>query len=222
MIATMAVEICMAVYTAWRYKLTPPVKLIFALLVGLASFQLAEFFVCTGYVNHQLEWSRLGFVMISLLPPLGIHLMHALAGKPDRKIVNAAYITMAGFIGVFLISDTFTGHKCTGNYVIFQFTGKVTNAYFIYYFGWLLIGMGLGLKWAEELKAKGKAAVKQLQTVQALILGYLIFLVPSALAMIIKPDSRQGIPSVLCGFAILLALTLVFYILPRAGTVRKT
>jgi hypothetical protein len=217
MIVTMAAEICMAMYAIWRYKFTPALKLIFALLLGLASFQLAEFFVCTGYINHQLEWSRLGFVMVSLLPPLGIHLMHVLAGKPGRKIVNTAYITTTAFIGVFLISDVFTGHKCTGNYVIFQFTGKVTGAYSLYYFGWLLAGIGLGVKWAEEFKIKGKAALKQLQAVQALILGYLVFLVPSALAMVIKPQSRQGVPSVLCGFAILLALILTFYILPRAA-----
>jgi hypothetical protein len=186
-------------------------------LLALATFQLAEYYVCTGIGSMAVPWSRVGFVAITLLPPLGLHIMHILAGKRQRRLVYAAYATMAGYIGFFLVAPgIFTGHQCTGNYVIFQFTPNVTGTYTVYYFGWLLAGMGLGAKWANELKAQGKKVLRQLQTVQGLILGYLVFLVPSAISMAIKPDARRGIPSVLCGFAILYALLLALYIMPRA------
>ncbi len=144
-------------------------------------------------------------------------MMHVLADKPRRRLVYGAYGTMAAYMAFFLLSPgTFTGHECTGNYVIFQFTPNVTGLYSLYYFGWLIAGIGLGFHWADQLKARGKSAIKQLKTVQGLILGYLIFLVPSALSMAVKPDVRRGIPSVLCGFAVLLALVVAGYILPRA------
>jgi hypothetical protein len=218
MVATLVIEICLAIYAVWRYKMTIVVRLVVALLVSLAIFQLAEYFVCTGVGSMTAPWSRVGFVAITALPPLGLHLMHVLTGKQERRLVYGAYGSMVAFMSFFLFSPgTFTGHQCTGNYVIFQFTEDVTGTYSIYYFGWLLAGIGLGFRWANKLQAKGKAAVRQLQTVQGLILGYLVFLVPSALAMAIKPSVRRGIPSVLCGFAILLALILVLYILPRAS-----
>ncbi len=218
MIATMIIETWLAIYTVWRYKMTVITRLVTITVLALAIFQLAEYFVCTGIGSMTVPWSRVGFVAITALPPLGLHIMHVLAGKPGRRLVNGAYASMIAFIGVFLLwPDTFIGHQCTGNYVIFQFTANVTGTYGVYYFGWLLTGIGLGFKWANELKAKGKTSLRQLQTVQGMILGYLVFLVPSGLSMAVKPDVRRGIPSVLCGFAVLLALILVLYIMPRAA-----
>jgi len=192
------------------------------LLLCLATFQLAEYYVCTGIGSMAGPWSRVGFVAITALPPLGLHMMHVLAGKPGRRLVYGSYAFMVAFMGFFLFSPgTFTGHECTGNYVIFQFTPNVTGTYSVYYFAWLIAGIGLGFHWANELKAKGKSAARQLQTVQGLILGYLVFLVPSALSMSVKPDVRRGIPSVLCGFAVLLALILSGYIMPRAAESKR-
>ncbi len=216
MLATLTIESCLALYTLWRYKLTDLTRLIVAMLVVLATFQWAEYHVCTGPGPQAIPWSRLGFVAITTLPVFGLHLMHIIAKKPNRRLVYSAYGIMVGFIAFFLIAPTaFAGHQCTGNYVIFQFSPRVTDTYIAYYYGWLLTGMVLGYRWANELKAKGKTAFNRLQSVQGLILGYLIFLVPTALANTFRPDTRRGIPSVMCGFAVLLALIMTLYIMPR-------
>lgn len=221
MIATFTIEILLAVYTVWRYKMTVLTRLVTATLICLAIFQLAEYHVCTGFGSHAMAWSRLGFVAITILPPLGLHILHVLAGKPGRKVVGAAYATMAVFIVFFLTYHAaFIGHQCTGNYVIFQMGPRAGGLYGLYYYGWLLSALALGWRWANQLQAKGKKALRQLQTVQALIIGYLVFLVPTALANTVKPETRHGIPSVMCGFAVLFALILGFYILPRAAEKR--
>lgn len=214
--ATFLIEIGLAIYTLWRYKLTSATRLIVALLLALATFQLAEYFVCTG--TQTVAWSVLGFAAISTLPPLGLHLMYVLAKKSDRKLVGLAYLTTIGFIGFFVMNNSaFVGHQCTGNYVIFQFSDDVTGSYSVYYFGWILAGISLGLRWSGELKTKGQVARQQLQTVHALIVGYLVFLVPSAAVMLLNRETLRGIPSILCGFAVLLAFILAGYILPRVG-----
>src|SRR5437660_1161960 len=82
MAATILIEISLAVYTVWRYKLNNLVRLAVAMLVSLAVFQLAEYFVCTGLGSMAAPWSRVGFVAITALPPLGLDIMHRLAGKP--------------------------------------------------------------------------------------------------------------------------------------------
>jgi len=53
-----------------------------------------------------------------------------------------------------------------------------------------------------------------------LVLGYLVFLIPTALANSVKPETRRGIPSIMCGFAVLYAIILALYILPKVGARR--
>ncbi len=222
MVATVIIESVLALYTLWRYKMSPLTRLITLILVSLATFQLAEFYVCTGYGLHSTMWSRIGFVTITALPPLGLHIFHLLAKKPVGRLVQAAYATMAAFVVVFLVySPVFSGEQCTGNYVIFQLRPLLGGAYYVYYFGWLLMALGLGGHWANELLAKGKSERKRLQMVQAMMVGYLVFMVPAALANAISPATRRGIPSIMCGFAVLLALILSLYILPRAAEVKS-
>lgn len=218
MLATLTIETVLAIYTIWRYKMTTLTRLITGLFVGLATFQLAEYFVCTGYGLSAERWSRLGFIAITFLPPLGLHLMHVLANKPKRRLVIASYVTMAGYIGIFsFYHAAFEGHQCTGNYVIFQIGQRLGGLYYVYYFGWLFAGISLGVRWANQLQDKGKKYVKQLETVRGLIVGYLVFLVPVALANVVEPQSRRGIPSIMCGFAVILAFILAGYVLPRVG-----
>ncbi|MFI5271000.1 MAG: hypothetical protein ACHQT9_03070 [Candidatus Saccharimonadales bacterium] len=221
MLATLTIEGALAVYTLWRYKMTIAARLITSIFVCLGVFQLAEYFVCTGYGIPAEQWSRVGFVAITILPALGIHLMHVLAGKPNRKLVATAYATMAGYVGVFsLYHSALNGHQCTGNYVIFQIGNTLGGLYSLYYFGWLFIGIGLGAYWANKLMESGASHRKQLETVRGLIVGYLVFLVPVALANFVRPETRRGIPSIMCGFAVILAFILAGYILPRAGELK--
>jgi hypothetical protein len=200
-------------------------RLATALLVGLATFQLAEYHVCTGAGTASAEmWSRVGFVAITTLPALGTHLMYVLANKPQRWAVALSYASMAGFSVFFLTySGAFVGHECTGNYVIFQLGTHIGGIYALtYYYLWLAFGIFMGARWANELMTKkGKVARNRLLAVRGLITGYLVFLVPCAIANTVNPSSRAGIPSIMCGFAVLLALILVLYILPRTAEVRS-
>ena len=74
MLATLLIEFSGALYTLIRYRLTARTAILAASLLALGVFQLAEYFICTGVVLSGLSWARLGFVAISLLPPLGIEL----------------------------------------------------------------------------------------------------------------------------------------------------
>jgi hypothetical protein len=222
MLATLIIESLLAIYTVWRYKLDVVGRLVILTVLSLATFQLAEYHVCTGFGINAEQWSRLGYVAITLLPAFGMHLLYVLADKPGRKIVLATYGSMAAFVGYFLTYSTaFIGYKCTGNYVIFQIGVGPAIAYAIYYYGWLVTAIIIGMRWATEYLKAGKKHLAQLQTIRALIVGYLVFLVPTALANSVKPSTRRGIPSIMCGFAVLFALILVLYVLPRRGSYRQ-
>lgn len=212
MLATFAIELCLAGYTAWRYKLNRVSRLVVALFVFLAAFQLAEYMVCGGMGMSANTWARIGYVSITMLPPLGVHLAYALAGKTSKTVVGGAYVVAAGFMSYFLLaSDVFTGSQCLGNYVIFQLGTTAAHLYTIYYYGLLLFTIGLSFQFAGGAEEKNKRAL------HAFMAGYVLFMLPTTIVNTVNPATIAGIPSIMCGFAVLLALVVSFWVMPLVG-----
>ncbi len=214
MIATCVIEVACAIYVAVRYKMTPISRLAMAILVGLAVFQLAEYNVCEGsWGVNSLTWARIGYVAITLLPPLGLHLATKIAGQKQRLLIICAYGTAAIFAYIFLFAGQgMTSQECLGNYVIFHIAHWAALPYVIYYYGWLLVSVG----YAVFISTKKKIKAHKRQALVALTAGYLAFILPTTAANIVDPSTIAGIPSIMCGFAVILALILTGAVLPRA------
>lgn len=218
MIATFIIEIALALYVVIRFHMNNLTRLIVAALGMLALFQLSEYFVCGGLGVDSATWSRVGYIAITALPALGIHMLYVMSGKQSRKLVVAAYSTMAVSMTYFMLSPTaFAGYECTGNYVIFQIGATATKWYMLYYYGWLLTAMLIGYRWLTSNKLDKKVR----QQISGLLAGYMVFLLPTGLINLIKPETRAGIPSIMCGFAVLFAFILALYIAPRASELRE-
>lgn len=214
MLATFAIELCLAVYALWRYKMSPTIRLVVALLVFLSIFQLAEYMVCGGLGIDSMGWARIGYVAITILPPLGVHLAFTIAGKRNVPIVLGSYLLGAVFMAYFLFaSDVFTGSQCMGNYVIFQLGTFAAKLYSVYYYGLLLFTIGICLKLAAKVPKRKRA-------LEAFTAGYVLFMLPTTIVNTINPETIKGIPSIMCGFAVLLALVMVFWVLPMVAKKR--
>jgi len=213
MLATFIVEICLALYALIRYKANEVGRLVIAMLIFLAAFQLAEYNVCLASWLDPLLASRLGYVAITMLPPLGIHLAYALAGTKKRPLLLPAYASAVAFGAFFLlIGNGLTGHACMGNYVIFQIAPASSWLYTLYYYGWLLMGI---LLCARLGTAKTQAAL------YGLGVGYLAFLLPTTAVNMFDASTLSGIPSIMCGFAVILAFILVGWVMPKGGEKRE-
>lgn len=210
MVATFIVEILSALFVLYRYKGNKASWLVVSLLLCLGSFQLAEYYVCTNS-TVAVTAARLGYVAITLLPVLGLHLMYVLTdNNSNRNYMKFAYL-LALFISVyFLIApQAFDSYQCTGNYVIFQIGKTQAMIYSLYYFGLLAQAILTGVYYIRNQKTDlNKPAVKWFLT------GYFFFIVPVAFLNIFHPDTSQAIPSIMCGFAITLAIILVAKIAP--------
>jgi hypothetical protein len=218
MIASFLIEAILAIFVLFKYQMNNLGRLIVITLSMLGLFQISEYFVCGGLGADSATWSRIGFVAITALPALGMHIFFVLTSNKSRKLVTATYATMAGFMAYFLIAPTaFAGHECTGNYVIFQIGTTPARLYGLYYYGVLLTSMLLGYRWIIKNQKNSKFK----QSVTALFIGYLVFLIPTGIANTIKPETRAGIPSIMCGFAVIFALILALYIAPRMLKVRE-
>jgi len=197
-------------YTFVRYRLTPVARLVYATLALLALFQLCEFNVCGNGGASSAVWSRVGFAAITLLPPLGLHLIRMISGRVSLWLVNVGYASGFAFAGVFGVgADVFQSHVCAGNYAIFQLRPPIGGVYFTYYYGWLIIGLVLSL----YLSLVAVQHIREALIFQAL--GYLILLLPVGIVNDLNPQTLSGIPSIMCGFAVIYAITLVFGIVPR-------
>ena len=212
MIITFLLEMIFAVYVLYRYKLTPVSRLAVAILVALATFQFAEYNVCVGaWGVDSLTWARIGYVAITLLPPLGIQLAMTIAGKKQPLLLAAVYGSAAVFLFIFLfVGQGMTGEQCLGNYVIFSIAKWAVWPYSIYYYGWLLVAVSYSLMYASHHKGARASALT------ALAVGYLSFVIPTTAVNIIDPSTVAGIPSIMCGFAIILALILTIKVVPLA------
>lgn len=210
MIATFAIELGLLLYTIIRYKMSPLTRIVSATLLCLAIFQFAEFNVCEGAAGLNDFYSRLGFIAITVLPPLGIHLVQTIAGRGSKFLPWIAYATGLIFIIIFGLNSTaFESQVCGGNYAIFQLTHNLGGMFFLYYYFWLIVGIGMCLYFSTSANKRTREALN----LQAF--GYLSFLLPTGIVNAINPDSIKAIPSIMCGFAVIYALILAFGITPR-------
>ena len=216
MLATFLLEISFAIYILWRYQMTAITRLVVAILGFLAMFQATEYMLCGGFALQGGDWSRIGYAAITILPPLGIHLAYKLANKKTGLVVAAGYITAALFIGYFVFaSHAISGHTCYANYATFSTSSGSSLIYGLYYYGWLMVGSYLSWKWAPKLDTHRRAALS------ALLLGYLALLVPTTAVNLIDQSTMAGIPSIMCGFAIILAFILVGRVAPESIALKQ-
>lgn len=208
MLATFLIEFGLLFYVLWRYQLTTLTRLVTLFLACLGIFQLSEYMLCGGLGLGHIEWVKLGFIAITLLPALGLHITAVIAGQKAKPFIYAAYASAALFVGYFaLAGGSAVIRECAPNYAIFEVGGALSWAYVAYYYGWLLTAIGLAASWAR--KTPKKAAALRWMTI-----GYAVFIVPTTIANLIDPATIHAIPSIMCGFAVLCAIALVWQVLP--------
>ena len=216
MLATFLIEFGFAFYTIWRYKMNTVSRLSVVTLLSLGAFQLAEYMVCGGLGWSNIEWARVGYSAITLLPALGIHMVVSLAGKKKPYLVAAAYASCAVFVGFYLMAEgAISGQTCYANYAVFDTQRASVWPFMIYYYGWLIVGTYLASHWGNQLPARRKV-------LQAMAIGYMVFIIPTTMFNLIDPSTTKGIPSIMCGFAVLFAFVLVLRVLPSSCEIRNS
>ena len=211
MLATFLIEFGLLFYVLWRYKMTPLIRLVTIFLACLGIFQLAEYMICGGLGLGRVEWVKLGYIAITLLPALGLHITATVAGVPAKPLIYAAYASAVAFVGYFvLIGSAVVAKECAPNYAVFETGTMPTLIYGLYYYGWLLATMALAAYWARRHTDKARA-------LRWMVIGYSVFIIPTTIANMADPATMAAIPSIMCGFAVLCAIILTWQVLPLAN-----
>lgn len=140
--------------------------------------------------------------------------MHSSATRiKGRYIVWAAYVNAAFFASLFLFMDgALTGAVCRPNYATFMAAPWLGEWFGYYYFFWLAVGIFTSLLYATKIRWGLLAGA---------IVGYLIFLLPTAIVNFAVPSSMEGTASIMCGFAVFFAFILTFWIMPLSGVKKR-
>lgn len=211
MLATFLIEFALLFYVLWRYKLTKLSRLAVVFLACLGIFQLAEYMLCGGLGLSRIEWVKLGYLSITFLPILGLHMISVIAGKSIKMLLLAGYSLVAAFAFYFtMVSGSIVAHECAPNYAVLQAGSTASMLYTVYYYGMLLLAIGLAALWARQTPKKAPA-------LRWIVIGYSAFIIPTTLANLIDPTTLVAIPSIMCGFAVLCAIILVWKVLPLSG-----
>ncbi|MBC7746791.1 hypothetical protein H7Y40_02295, partial [Pedobacter sp.] len=157
MIATFLLEFFGAIYAIIRYKMDRVGFITVLILTCLSVFQIAEYMICEVINLPGLTWARIGYVAITLLPPLGISLMMAIANKKSLITQLILYFVAGSFIVYFLfIAHALTNQVCSGNYVIFTASEDISKIYGLYYYGLLAITVFFSFQWTHHVKSVGR------------------------------------------------------------------
>jgi hypothetical protein len=208
MIVTFVIEIILALYVFLKNRRFSHNLLIVSILVFLGTFQLAEYMICRG--SDALFWSRIGLFAITFLPLLGFALIANIRNK-DKKFILLGFLCTLAFLTYFIfVPETLGGAVCGGNYVILNINSTIHMFYGYYYFGLLLFGIWAAYQGINEEKKDKRSRAALLW----MIIGYLSFILPLSLVYIFVEQARNGIASIMCGFALVFAFILTFKVAP--------
>ncbi len=203
-LSTFVIEILLALYVIFKYKMTKFNRLAVIIIILLGTFQLSEYMLCT--TGNQLFWAKIGTASIALLPAMGLHLITLLSSK--SKLVTIGYIFAAAIVSLIFFNSALTIHiQCTGNFVILLPQNIYLQIYMYYYVGFLLIGIG-------KIIAALMTPNKYNRELFWMLVAYLSFILPTIFIYIYFANTREAVPSIMCGFAIFMALILVLKIIP--------
>ena len=199
-------------------------KIIYAsstLLLLLAAYQILEVVICTA-PQSSIFFSRLAFIIIAWLPPAAV-LLIALLFPTKKKAVywfTCLTFTLALFISIWLLIDKsfVTGSVCS---IIFARYSNPMPQYLVYA-GFYHLGM-LGMLFLSVHGVIICKDHKQRLLLGQMLMGSLAFILPSLITVIAVPYTKGALPSVMCHYALLLAIfiTRLLY-LERRQTNSKT
>jgi hypothetical protein len=208
-LATFLIEFLFAIYVVARYKLNNFNRLAVLLLIFLGLFQFSEYMMCR--TDQVVIWGKIGIASITMLPVLGLHLITYLTHKSRWLQVGYFLVGFTLFTVFFQEAGDF---RCVQTFVTLYYDNLYDLIYTFYYFGFLIVGLFLLLK--DLSKEKMYYTERKWMTI-----GYASFILPTAILYAFSQIGNFAIPSVMCGFALLFAIILVFKIIPDFNKTKK-
>ncbi|UCF09854.1 MAG: hypothetical protein JSW65_07290 [Candidatus Bipolaricaulota bacterium] len=177
-----------------------------AILLLLGGYQMAEVAICASPAASGFL-PRLAFLIVTWLPPLGLLLIAQIHEPRSRRFHGPAYGMLAAAAGVtgWILLDPGFASASACNAVFAHYTHAMPRflAYAVFYWTGLL-GMIVLSAWS----ASRLSDARRRRMSQYILGGTVAFVVPSLVVTQYVPPARGALPSIMCHFALLLAVSL--------------
>lgn len=214
MLMTCIIEVSLAFYILLTYSMRQlSHRLVVFILILLAGFQGIEYVLCAQQDQESITFlAHLGYTCITLLPVLGLHLTSALVKRKTPIYVYIGYsVAVMWMIYFMALSGSVIQGQCGANYALLRMPQRISQLYAMYYIGLLIVGI-----WEAYTVSRRHLYQRFWKPLLLLILGYICILFPTASAVMIEPQTLHAIPSVMCGFALTLAVILACGVVPTS------
>lgn len=174
----------------------------------LGSYQLSEFFICT--TSYSVFWGSVGVVLYSFLPALALYGVLKMFKKRTNLfliyVVPVVVLLMVIFVSKFVDSTQCLSFVVIINTMLFSKEGILSLVGFFIYVGLYYFGFIVAIGYVvlgEYAKERNKIR-KEIEAI--IFIAVLLMTVPMLILAIVFPAFGIRFPSVLCEFAILVAL----------------
>jgi hypothetical protein len=180
-------------------------KYLFVLIFLLFSYQLFEFLICYVQLTDSI-WIYFAFVLLSLLPPLGLLSVLAITGR--NKKLNLLLFLPPLFFAVYypFVLESLEVKLCTIFVAEYDYPLSILYGIF-YYYPILFTLVLLVLELRKDINSKRK------RNIGFLIAGYTFTFISPLIIIIFYPPIIKVIESFLCKFALFLAVAASFFTL---------
>lgn len=208
-IGTAVLEVSAAVWALRGPGRKPIIRATAAILFFLAGYQIIEAALCTGLlpVTGSLL-PRLAFIVVAWLPPTGLLLVARL--YPTRthtlfRFAGVMYVCCAALAAGIALQDNFVSELvCMVVFARYTNPTPLSRLYGIFYqsglFSMLLLS-AYGVTICDDHR--------QRLLLGQVLLGCIAFIFPALVTITVIPIAENALPSILCHFALLLALFLI-------------
>lgn len=207
-LATATLEVGAAVWALRGPGRRPIIYAASAILVFLAGYQIVEAIFCTGSPVTLAFLPRLAFMVVAWLPPTGLLLVSLLypTKKPFlRWYAIGMYLFCAALVlGIATDKGFVSATVCEIVFARYANPTALYRTYGMFYqsglFAMLLIS-AYGVTVSEDHR--------QRLLLGQVLLGSIAFIFPSLVTVAVFPATSGGLPSIMCHFALLLALFII-------------
>lgn len=208
-IATATLEIGAGTWALRGPGRKPIIHATAAILFLLAGYQIVEAVFCTGLLPLSGSFlPRLAFIVVAWLPPTGLLLAARLYPGQKRALYGYAY-GMYLFCAALVLGIATDPHFVTTSVCLIVFA-RYTNPTPLYQTYGLFYQTGLmGLLAISAWGVTICDERRQRLLLGQLMLGSIAFIFPSLVTVAVLPIADNALPSIMCHFALLLALFLI-------------
>jgi hypothetical protein len=205
-IGTAIFEVSVAIWALRGPGRRPIIRTTSAILLLLAAYQLVEVLVCSRVPVYGFM-PQMAFIVVTWLPPLGLLLIAQLS--PAQSTINYAIsyfmLAVAFSIVVWIAFDNRFVSDSVCNIVYAKYSNPMPRFQIYSWFYWLgLFGMVV----LSALGVRNSPHSRQQKLLKSVLVGSLGFIVPGVLVARFIAPAEGALPSILCHFALILAIFL--------------